>query len=331
MYEQVDVFQIDFMNIVVIVVGIDFVEKVLKIVERIGFVILFFVVVEFDQEVLLLVLLSVSGVIQFWYGGCYYYGWQIFVVVDIYSENLLLLFFKVMCEYVQCGYVEFDCLGYQGGQFFLNYLFGWMFFDFFGEMLFCVDFCNVDVWFGDLLIYEGFVLEVQCNVVCIYNVDKIYFVLNGMLMLNKVVMSVLFVFDDFVLFDCNNYKLVYFGVFVLFGVWLVYFEIVCNVWGFIGGVDSVVFGEVCICDVICDVVFECVDLLCLFWFVVIQLGIYDGMIYNVCEIVDWIGYLCDYILFDLVWVGYEQFILMMQDCLLLMLMFGFDDFGIFVM
>ncbi len=30
--------------------------------------------------------------------------------------------------------------------------------------------------------------------------------------------------------------------------------------------------------------------------------------------VDKIGHLCDYILFDSAWVGYEQFIPMMADC-----------------
>ena len=40
---------------------------------------------------------------------------------------------------------------------------------------------------------------------------------------------------------------------------------------------------------------------------VIQLGTYDGTIYNARQVVDRIGALCDYILFDSAWVGYEQF------------------------
>jgi ornithine decarboxylase len=36
---------------------------------------------------------------------------------------------------------------------------------------------------------------------------------------------------------------------------------------------------------------------------VIQLGTYDGTIYNARQVVDNIGHLCDYILFDSAWVG----------------------------
>ncbi|WP_338087017.1 hypothetical protein [Limosilactobacillus antri] len=41
---------------------------------------------------------------------------------------------------------------------------------------------------------------------------------------------------------------------------------------------------------------------------VVQLGTYDGTIANAHQIIKNIGHLCDYILFDSAWVGYEQFI-----------------------
>ncbi len=47
-------------------------------------------------------------------------------------------------------------------------------------------------------------------------------------------------------------------------------------------------------------------------------------------VVDKIGHLCDYILFDSAWVGYEQFIPMMADCSPLLLELTPDDPGIFV-
>ena len=53
--------------------------------------------------------------------------------------------------------------------------------------------------------------------------------------------------------------------------------------------------------------------------------------YNVAsQVVDKIGHLCDYILFDSAWVGYEQFIPMMADCSPLLLELTPDDPGIFV-
>ncbi len=63
---------------------------------------------------------------------------------------------------------------------------------------------------------------------------------------------------------------------------------------------------------------------------VIQLGTYDGTIYNARQVVDRIGGLCDYILFDSAWVGYEQFIPMMSDCSPLLLELGECDPGIIV-
>lgn len=46
--------------------------------------------------------------------------------------------------------------------------------------------------------------------------------------------------------------------------------------------------------------------------------------------VDKIGHLCDYILFDSAWVGYEQFIPMMNDCSPLLLELNENDPGILV-
>ncbi|MGL4749668.1 MAG: ornithine decarboxylase, partial [Shewanella sp.] len=63
---------------------------------------------------------------------------------------------------------------------------------------------------------------------------------------------------------------------------------------------------------------------------IIQLGTYDGTIYNARQVVDRIGHLCDYILFDSAWVGYEQFIPMMNDCSPLLLELTPEDPGIIV-
>lgn len=63
---------------------------------------------------------------------------------------------------------------------------------------------------------------------------------------------------------------------------------------------------------------------------IIQLGTYDGTIYNARQVVDKIGHLCDYILFDSAWVGYEQFINMMADTSPLRLELNENDPGIFV-
>ncbi|PQV74880.1 ornithine decarboxylase, partial [Cronobacter sakazakii] len=63
---------------------------------------------------------------------------------------------------------------------------------------------------------------------------------------------------------------------------------------------------------------------------VIQLGTYDGTVYNARQVVDTLGPLCDYLLFDSAWVGYEQFIPMMAPCSPLLLTLNENDPGILV-
>lgn len=63
---------------------------------------------------------------------------------------------------------------------------------------------------------------------------------------------------------------------------------------------------------------------------IIQLGTYDGTIYNAKQVVEKIGHLCDYILFDSAWVGYEQFIPLMKKSSPLLLDLDENDPGILV-
>ncbi len=55
---------------------------------------------------------------------------------------------------------------------------------------------------------------------------------------------------------------------------------------------------------------------------------YHGTVDNARQVIDTVGHLCDYILFDSAWVGYEQFIPMMADSSPLLLTTN-DDLGIF--
>lgn len=63
---------------------------------------------------------------------------------------------------------------------------------------------------------------------------------------------------------------------------------------------------------------------------IVQLDTYDGVFYDAKWMVDHIGKLCDYILFDCAWGGYEQFIPIMKHLSPLELTYGPDDPGILV-
>ena len=254
------------------------------------------------------------------------FGRQIDEAAKRYEDKVLPPFFGALAQYVYKGKSQFDCPGHQGGAYFRRHPAGRAFYDFYGEELFRSDLCNADVAMGDLLIHEGAPLKAQKAAAKIYNADKTYFVLNGTSASNKVVLTP----GDLVLYDRNNHKSVNHGALLQAGATPIYLETARNPFGFIGGIDEKCFDEKYLRDLIREKCPEKADAKRPFRLAVIQLGTYDGTIYNARQVVDKIGHLCDYILFDSAWVGYEQFIPMMRDCSPLLLELGPEDPGIFV-
>ena len=259
-----------------------------------------------------------------------FYGRQIDNAAQKYENALLPPFFGSLESYVESGNVQFDCPGHQGGAFFRRHPAGREFYNFFGESIFRSDLCNADVSMGDLLIHEGAPCTAQKAAAKVYNADKTYFVLNGTSASNKVVLNAVLAPGDLVLFDRNNHKSNHHGALLQAGATPVYLETARNPYGFIGGIDAHCFNEEYLRGLVREVAPEKAELKRPFRLAVIQLGTYDGTIYNARQVVDSIGHLCDYILFDSAWVGYEQFIPMMKDCSPLLLELGPDDPGIFV-
>ena len=135
---------------------------------------------------------------------------------------------------------------------------------------------------------------------------------------------------DLVLYDRNNHKSINHGALIQAGATPVYLETARNPLGLIGGIDSKCFDQKYLRDLVAERDPEKAKAERPFRVAVMQLGTYDGTIYNARQLVDKIGHLCDYILFDSAWVGYEQFIPMMRDCSPLLLELGPNDPGIFV-
>ncbi|SQA96748.1 Ornithine decarboxylase, constitutive [Cedecea neteri] len=259
-----------------------------------------------------------------------YYGRQLEAAAEKYEKGLRPPFFDAMVNYVEQGNSAFDCPGHQGGQFFRRHPTGNQFVNFFGETLFRSDLCNADVSMGDLLIHEGAPSTAQRHAAKIFNADKTYFVLNGTSSSNKVVLNALLAPGDLVLFDRNNHKSNHHGALIQAGATPVYLETARNPYGFIGGIDAHCFEERYLREQIEAVAPDRAREQRPFRLAVIQLGTYDGTVYNARQVVDKIGHLCDYILFDSAWVGYEQFIPMMADCSPLLLELNENDPGILV-
>ena len=247
-----------------------------------------------------------------------------------YQDGVLPPFFKALKSYVERGNIQFDCPGHQGGAYFTKHPAGREFYDFFGENIFRSDICNADVDLGDLLIHEGPAMDAEKHAAKVFNADKTYFVMNGTTTSNNITVTSAVAPGDLVLFDRNNHKSIYNSALVQSGGVPVYLETSRDAYGFIGGIYSKDFDEASIREKIAKIDPEKAKAKRPIRLAVIQLGTYDGTIYNAKQVVERIGHLCDYILFDSAWVGYEQFIPMMKDSSPLLLDLGPEDPGIFV-
>lgn len=182
---------------------------------------------------------------------------------------------------------------------------------------------------GDFLIHEGPALSAQKHAARVFHADKTYFVLNGTSTSNKIVMNAVLAPGDIVLYDRNNHKSIDLGL-ILSGAIPIYMETARNAAGSIGGIPEACFDEDYIRKLVAEKNPEKAKEERPIRLAVIELGTYDGCLYNARQVIDRIGYLCDYIFFDSAWVGYEQFIPMMKDASPLLLELGPDDPGIFV-
>lgn len=263
-------------------------------------------------------------------GDRHLYARQIEGAAERYEAELLPPFFKRLTEYVEQGNTQFDCPGHQGGAYFRKHPAGRVFYNFYGENTFRADLCNADIALGDLLIHEGPALEAQRHAARVFNADKTYFVLTGTSGANKVVLNALLAPGDIVLYERNNHKSISYGALIQAGATPVYLETARNPFGSIGGILEHCFNEEYIRMLVAERNRKKAKEKRPIRLAVIQLGNYDGCIYNARQIVDKIGHLCDYIYFDSAWVGYEQFIPMLRDCSPLLLELGPEDPGIIV-
>jgi ornithine decarboxylase len=259
-----------------------------------------------------------------------FFGRMVETAASEYDETVLPPFFRALARYERRGYSAFDCPGHQGGQFFMRHPAGRRFVEFFGQNLFRADLCNADVAMGDLLLHEGAAYDAEAHAAAVFNADRTYFVLNGTSSSNKIVAGALLTPGDVVLFDRNNHKSVHHGALLLAGATPIYLETARNAFGLIGGIDQHCLDEAYIRERVARVAPDKAEGPRPIRLAIIQLGTYDGTIYNARQVVDRIGRLCDYILFDSAWVGYEQFIPMMRDCSPLLLELGAHDPGIIV-
>jgi ornithine decarboxylase len=246
-----------------------------------------------------------------------YYAKQVLASLVRYGTSLLPPFFGGLMGYDAEANVAFDCPGHQGGQFYRKSPAGQLFFKHFGESIFRNDLCNADVRLGDLLIHDGAAAQAQRHAARVFGADKTYFVLNGTSTSNKVVTNAVLRRGDLVLFDRNNHKSLHQGALVQAGAIPIFLPTARNPFGMIGAVDWDAWDE--------DYLREQIRINPLvtdpsrhtarrpFRLACIQLATYDGTIYNVRKVLEKIGALCEYVLWDEAWIGYNAFHPLFED------------------
>lgn len=251
---------------------------------------------------------------------------------DEYLESLKTPFFGALAQYSHAGAEAWDCPGHNGGMYFRKSPVGRAFFEYFGENLFRSDLCNADVALGDLLIHEGPAHQAEQAAASVMGADRTYFVLNGTSTSNKVVLTALVKEGDLVLYDRNNHKSNNQGALQLAGGIPVYLETDRNAQGLIGPVDYAAWDEARIREKIRNHPLvkdpEAWRRPRPFRVLIMQTVTYDGTIYNLRDVLDRVGPLCDYILFDEAWGAYLRFHPLFHNNCAMGLEVGADDPGI---
>jgi ornithine decarboxylase/arginine decarboxylase len=228
-----------------------------------------------------------------------------------YAETLKTPFFGALVDYAEEGNQLWTCPGHNGGMFYSRSPIGRVFVEHLGESVFRDDLDNSVLDLGDLLTHEGPALKAQKEAAQIFGAEKTYFVLNGTSTSNKVVLGALVTDGDLVLFDRNNHKAAHHGALLISGGIPVYVPTIRNAWGLIGPMRWDALDEKTLREqihrhpLVKDP--EAWRKERPFRVAVVEQCTYDGTIHSAEMILQRIGHLCDYILFDEAWAGFMKF------------------------
>ena len=254
---------------------------------------------------------EVAGYIYLGRQTPHFYAKQVLASLVEYGMQLLPPFFGRMMAYDVEANVTFSCPGHQGGQFYRNSPAGQIFVKHFGEGIFRNDLCNADVDLGDLLAHQGAADDAERHAARVFGADRTYFVLNGASTSNKIVTSAVLRRGDLVLFDRNNHKSLHHGALVQAGAIPVFLPTSRNAFGMIGAVDWEAWDEERLREqirthpLVTDP--EAHKAARPFRLACIQLATADGTVYNAATVLEKIGHLCDHVLWDEAWIGYNAF------------------------
>lgn len=239
-------------------------------------------------------------------------------------------FTKALLDFAKEARDDFCTPGHHSGALFEEIPEGRTFVFSLGEGAFTADISDSSSVIGDPSAHEGVSGEAEALAASVYGSDRCFFVLGGTSASNRIAISALVSEGDLILFDRNNHKSASQAALAAAGGLPVYLASERNESGIIGGLTEETLDPARLREKAAKLSPDAGKKQRPYRLACLQLSTYDGLFLNAREILRRIGPLCDYILFDGAWAGYENFLPLLQGSAVLTFPLTKDDPGILV-
>lgn len=239
-------------------------------------------------------------------------------------------FTKALLNFAKEARDDFCTPGHHSGALFEEIPEGRAFVSALGEGAFAADISDSSSVIGDPSSHEGVSGEAEALAASVYGSDRCFFVLGGTSASNRIAISALVSEGDLILFDRNNHKSASQAALAAAGGLPVYLASERNESGIIGGLTEETLDPARLREKAAKLSPDAGKKQRPYRLACLQLSTYDGLFLNAREILRRIGPLCDYILFDGAWAGYENFLPLLCDSAVLTFPLTKDDPGILV-
>lgn len=239
-------------------------------------------------------------------------------------------FTKALLDFAKEARDDFCTPGHHSGALFEEIPDGRAFVSALGQGTFAADISDSSSVIGDPSSHEGVSGEAEALAASVYGSDRCFFVLGGTSASNRIAISALVSEGDLILFDRNNHKSASQAALAAAGGLPVYLASERNESGIIGGLTEETLDPTRLREKAARLSPAAAKKARPFRLACLQLATYDGLFLDAKEIIRRIGPLCDYILFDGAWAGYENFLPLLCDSAVLTFPLAKDDPGILV-
>ena len=239
-------------------------------------------------------------------------------------------FTKALLDFAKEARDDFCTPGHHSGALFEEIPEGRTFVSSLGEGAFTADISDSSSVIGDPSAHEGVFGEAEALAASVYGSDRCFFVLGGTSASNRIAISALVSEGDLILFDRNNHKSASQAALAAACGLPVYLASERNESGIIGGLTEETLDPARLREKAAKLSPDAGKKQRPYRLACLQLSTYDGLFLNAREILRRIGPLCDYILFDGAWAGYENFLPLLQGSAVLTFPLTKDDPGILV-